>query len=581
MAKRRVILVGVGGRSEMYRDAAAYQYPKTATLVGMCDTNPGRLALSQKRLQPHGVEVPGFPPDQLEAKIRQLGADLVVVTSRDFTHDEYIVRGLQAGCDVITEKPMTTTAEKCQRIVNAVKETGRRLRVTFNYRYAPVRSQVKELLQQGVIGRILSVEFQWLLDTSHGADYFRRWHRNKANSGGLMVHKATHHFDLVNWWINSVPAKVAATGARVFYRPEQALRYGFTRRTERCLDCPESRRCPFFLDIKGNALMRELYLDNESYDGYHRDQCVFSDQIDIEDTMNVVVEYRSGVRMSYALTAFSPWEGYRIAFNGTRGRLEHLCRESSYISGAGDVPGELVSAGTTINVMPHFTSGYFEPIRESAGGHGGGDTRLLDDLFSETPAPDPLGLRADWRAGAYSILTGVSANLSMKENRVVTVNDLVNGLEMPDYPATPSWDQPIRLAEFITQFEVSDVLPRTGDIRQAALPAAGVKFQTMKTSGNFMNAYALTANRDGLIYFQATQTADRAGAATLLFGADGPSKIWVNGREVAVYPTLTNPAGADKCRAKVDLVKGRNDLVVAMDTNKGNAWGIYARFDVS
>ena len=445
MGKRRVILVGVGGRSEMYRDAVAFQYPQTAELVGLCDINPGRIALSQKRLREKGGDAPGFPPDQLEEKIRQLRSDLLVVTSRDSTHDDFIVRGLRAGCDVITEKPMTITAEKCQRIVDAVKQTGRQVRVTFNYRYSPARRQVKELLQQGVVGRVLSVDFQWVLDTTHGADYFRRWHRNQANSGGLMVHKATHHFDLVNWWINSVPARVAAQGSRMFYTPQQAQRYGFTRRTERCLDCPESGRCPFFLDLKNKTGLRELYLDNESHDGYHRDQCVFSDQIDIEDTMDVVVGYRSGVRMSYSLFAYSPWEGYRVAFNGTRGRLEHSCRESTYVSGDGSVAGGFESQGTFITVMPHFQKEQPVPVQESTGGHGGGDARLLDDLFGDRSEPDPLGLRADYRAGAYSILTGIAANLSMRENRIVDIDDLVHGVALPDYPATPSWDEPIRL----------------------------------------------------------------------------------------------------------------------------------------
>ncbi len=445
---KRAILIGVGGRSVMWRDAAAFGYPQTSTLVGLCDINPGRLELALRQLKEKGASTPIslFPPEELEKQIRMLNANLVIVTSRDSTHDEFIVRALDAGCDVITEKPMTITAEKCRRILEAVRRSGRSVRVTFNYRYSPPRRQVKELLQSGVIGRVLSVEFKWVLDTSHGADYFRRWHRNKANSGGLLVHKATHHFDLVNWWINSVPETVAAFGDRVFYRPEQAARYGLTRRTERCADCPESGRCPFFLDIKGNPRLRELYYNQEKYDGYHRDRCVFSASIDIEDTMNVIVAYRSGVKMTYTLTAFSPWEGYHIVFNGAKGRLEHLMRESSYVNADGRTPGEMIRDATTINVMPHFGHGYYVPVEEGKGGHGGGDQRLLDDLFLPDPGPDPLGMRADHRAGAWSILTGIAANTSIAEKRIVSVRELVGDLDLPDYLPTPAWDEPIRLA---------------------------------------------------------------------------------------------------------------------------------------
>ncbi len=441
---QRVIQVGTGGRGEIYRDSAAYGFPGAVELVGLCDVNPGRIGVYQQALKEKGLSAPGCAPDGFEAMIRERKANLVVVTTRDSTHDEYVIRALEAGCDVICEKPMTTDAVKCQAILNAVKRTGRQVRVTFNMRYSPVRMQVKELLQSGVIGKILSVEFRWLLNTSHGADYFRRWHRNKENSGGLMVHKATHHFDVVNWWINSVPKTVYATGTRQFYTPEQAERYGLTRRGERCHGCPESARCPFYLDLAASAQQKRLYLDQEKYDGYFRDRCIFSPLIDIEDTMNLAVEFRSGVRMAYSLNAFTPWEGYEIAFNGTRGRLEHTARESSKAFGEG-VPGEVDGVG--IRIWPHFGKPYAVPPADSSGGHGGGDERLMEDLFRPDPPPDPLGLRADYRAGSWSILMGIAANISMKERRVVEVDSLVSGLELPDYPAAPAWEAPIALPE--------------------------------------------------------------------------------------------------------------------------------------
>ena len=65
--------------------------------------------------------------------------------------------------------------------------------MTFNYRYSPHRAKIWELLRAGEIGDITSVDFHWYLDTSHGADYFRRWHRLVECSGSLWVHKASHH----------------------------------------------------------------------------------------------------------------------------------------------------------------------------------------------------------------------------------------------------------------------------------------------------------------------------------------------------------------------------------------------------
>jgi len=433
MGKRRIAQVGVGSRGEMYWRAVTSRYRHGWELVGLCDLNPGRLDLAGGELAERGLDVPTYAAADFEKMLDRRKPDTVVVTSKDSTHDEYIRAALEGGCDVITEKPLAIDAQKLQGILDAVKETGHAVRVTFNYRYSPVRSKVKEILKSGAVGDVLSVDFHWNLDTSHGADYYRRWHRNKENSGGLMVHKATHHFDLVNWWLSTVPRTVYASGKRDFYTEAQAARYGLEGHGERCLDCPVSGRCNFSLDITANENLRKLYLENEKHDGYFRDRCVFSPKIDIEDTMCLVVKYDSGAVMSYSLNSFLPWEGYRVAFNGTKGRLEHDCQETVYVSGDGTTPGEMKKGATTITLYPHFAPPEDIPIPAATGGHGGGDDPLLDDLFAAEPGPDPLGRRADYRGGAWSILTGIAANRSMKTGEAVEISSLVRGLERPEY----------------------------------------------------------------------------------------------------------------------------------------------------
>ena len=430
------VIVGTGGRSMMFTEAFTRYFRDNAKLLAICDINPGRLALAAKSLKPAFGEIPCYKAEDFEKMLKAHRPDCVIVTTKDCTHDDYICKSLEAGCDVITEKPMTTDEKKCQRIVDTVKKTGKKVRVTFNYRYSPPRTQVKELLQGGVIGKILSVSFQWNLDTNHGADYYRRWHRNKINSGGLMVHKATHHFDLVNWWLGTVPETVFARGARVFYNAKQAQRYGLDDRAERCKECRLADRCNFYLDMASIDVIRDLYLNNEKYDGYLRDKCVFADEIDIEDTMNVVVTYRSGAIMSYCLNSFTPWEGYRVEFNGTKGRLEHYCQEMSYISGDGTIPGELKPEGTSIRVFPQFQTPYTVPIRQGKGGHGGGDIVMLTDIFGKAE-PDPLRRSADYVQGAYSILTGIAANKSMATGQLIRVAELVHGLPEPGFEPMP------------------------------------------------------------------------------------------------------------------------------------------------
>ncbi len=225
--------------------------------------------------------------------------DTVIVRTVDATHHDYLIWAMEAGCDVITEKPMTTEAEKCRRVLATHRRTGRSCRVTFNYRYSPPRSQVKDLLMSGAIGDVLSVDFHWLLNTHHGADYFRRRHSKKENWGDLFVHKSTHHFDLVNWWLGAMPVSVMATGKREFYTAATARRMGLTGLHERCRTCPEKSQCGFALDLSASTSLKAFYVDQEGHDGSFRDRCVFRDDIDIEDTMNALVTYATGATLSF------------------------------------------------------------------------------------------------------------------------------------------------------------------------------------------------------------------------------------------------------------------------------------------
>ncbi len=442
--RRRYAIVGLGSRHALYQDGIENVHAATAELVGLCDVNAGRIELARQRSARNGAVVPaGYLAADFETMLRAHRPDVVIVTSVDATHHEYIIRAMDAGCDVITEKPMTTDAEKTRAILAAKQRTGRGLRVAFNYRYSPPRSQVKDLLMSGVIGDVLSVDFQWLLNTHHGADYFRRWHAEKKNSGGLFVHKSTHHFDLVNWWLAAVPVAVFATGKREFYTPEMARRLGLSGPHERCQTCPEKAKCGFYLNLEGSAGLNSLYAAHEAHDGYLRDRCVFRPEIDIEDTMNAMVTYDTGATLSYSLNTFNAWEGYVVAFNGTKGRLEHSIVESVYVNGTESVQGGVAEDGVKIRVVPLRGTGYDLKPWSAAGDHGGGDRLMLEDIFLPTPAVDKYLRAADERAGACSILVGIAANRSLQTGAQVRVADLVGTVPRPDYPPMPSRRDPV------------------------------------------------------------------------------------------------------------------------------------------
>ena len=440
-ARRRCAVVGLGARARLFTEALTGPYADRIDLVGFCDVNAHRMAVHNEWIAASGdgrPAVPAYGAGEFEEMLRRERVDLVVVCTVDRTHDHYIVRALEAGCDVVTEKPMTTDAERARRILDARRRTGRQVRVAFNYRYNPVHAAVRETLAAGRIGEVGSVHFEWLLDLRHGADYFRRWHRDKANSGGLMVHKATHHFDLVNWWLDSEPETVFAQGGRFFYGDEAGRRRGLARDYARAHGSPAAADDPFAVHLADSPVLSALYLDAEAEDGYHRDQNVFGPGVTIEDDMAVLVRYVSGATLTYHLTAYAPWEGYRISFNGSEGRLELLVEESTWARprirthGASAVMhGAAVGdeAGRTELLLRRF---WEEPrevrVATGEGGHGGGDVRMLEDLFGqrEPGGADALGRAADATDGARSLVTGLAANQSFVTGLPVRAQDLLD-----------------------------------------------------------------------------------------------------------------------------------------------------------
>jgi predicted dehydrogenase len=404
-ARKRVALIGTGhrGATTWGRDLVA-NWSGQLELVGLADANPLRLERVRHTI---GIGAPTFA--QVGDLLSATRPDILIVCTPDDTHADMVVAGLEAGADVITEKPMTTTAANCRRILETERRTGRRVDVTFNYRYSPTSERIKQLLVAGTIGEVASVDFHWYLDTQHGADYFRRWHAILAHSGSLFVHKATHHFDLLNWFLASDPIEVFARGALRHYGRAGPFR------GPRCKICDYADRCDFHIDLADDPWLDFLYEIPSAEDGYFRDQCVFREEIDIFDTMTAAILYENGVQVSYSLNSFMPIEGYHLAFNGTRGRIEIR----QYERQAWETPD-----ADEILLMRNFDDAERIVVPHRPGGHFGGDPALQTMLF-RPGTEDPLGQRAGSRAGAMSVLCGIAATESAASGIPVKVKPML------------------------------------------------------------------------------------------------------------------------------------------------------------
>lgn len=406
--KKRLAMIGCGHRgTSMWGEKVVKGFSEYVEFVGLCDPNPGRVEHAKKRM-----EIPNCAGyTDFEKMMREQKPDTLLVMTVDGFHHQYIIRGMELGADIITEKPMTTDETKCQAILDAEKKYGKKVTVTFNYRYSPHRQIIWEHLRKGTIGKLTSVDFHWYLDTKHGADYFRRWHRLREFSGSLLVHKATHHFDLLNWWIDSDPTEVFAYGDLDFYGKNGTIR------AENCRTCTHTKDCNFYTDITKDQYLMDLYVANEKYDGYLRDGCVFKNDINIFDKMCASIKYANGVQTSYSLTAYAPYEGYRIKFNGTEGVMEAWIQESN----------PTYSGGFDEIVITHNYTGKRDYIHiPQAEGHGGGDEKLLNKIFNPNVTEDSYHQAASVRDGALSILVGIAARNSIDTGKPVKIGEMTS-----------------------------------------------------------------------------------------------------------------------------------------------------------
>ncbi len=432
-SKKRCAVVGVGNRAHSWLGGIVNRHPEASELVALCDPVTARC---RDVNEAYGTEAAVH--DDVDRMLAGTRPDLVIVTSPEGFHREHIVKALEAGCEVATEKPLCVTIADAEAILAAEQRSGRRVFMAFNYRHIPLCAKIREQVKRGAIGTPVSMDLTWYLDYhGHGASYFRRWHRHLAESGGLLVTKAAHHFDLANWWMDDAPRAVFAQGAQRFFGPGHNPYSG-----ERCSTCAHAEACAWYTDVcvrdRTEELSRELGYRVKGVRDYVRDACPFGGDVDICDTMSVLVRYGNGGLLTYSLNASVPYEGWTLAINGTRGRLESRITDNkpspgwqerhqvtgpdgALLRGKGyrvtDWPAEY-----RIHVMPHDGDDYEVRLPNIAEGHGGGDLVVMDAVLAgRYPDSDELGLFASAADGARATAVGAAANEAIASGRPVDV----------------------------------------------------------------------------------------------------------------------------------------------------------------
>lgn len=438
MKKKRFVICGLSTRGVYHfvlpiigrNWKGGTNFNDRAELVGILDLDQERVEAFTKKV---GINTPFYPADAFQQMLKETRPDVVLAVGPDYSHCDHIVGALDHGCDAITEKPMVINCEQVRRVKAAEKRSGRKVKVAFNYRYQPTMKALKRLILSGRLGRIVNVEFIYNLDTWHGSSYFYRWNRLREKSGGLSIHKGCHHFDLINWLVADAPEEVCAFGGLNYYGPKGALRPRDAK-GKPLSPADEKRKCPVFkkhyagkLKPDSNDIRTgwdEFGLPNDAQYPPDKRRYIYDDAIKIEDTYNAIVRYRNGVSMSYACNFCTPWEGFILAINGTRGRVEVSDHTNPDPTGKTSV-----GHGTQpITFYPLFGGKELIRVGTVAGGHGGADFKIQQDLLDRPSAESKqLNIIAGSEAGGYAVGIGEAVWRSIKEKRSIKIQDLLKG----------------------------------------------------------------------------------------------------------------------------------------------------------
>ena len=381
MNQVRIGIIGVTGRGALWKH---WHKPEGKSIV------VGGADISEKALREFKEDIKDNIFITLDYKdlLKRKDIDAIVVTSPDFTHEEYAIAALKTGKHVYLEKPMAITTEGCDRILKTWKQSGKKLMVGFNMRYMRIFQTMKEIVTSGTIGEIKAVWVRHFVG-SGGRWYFHDWHANRKNTTGLLLQKASHDIDMIHWISGSYTKKVAAFGGLDFYG-------GNKPNDLKCPECPEKDTCAERQDPKERQT---------------KQQCVFRKEVDVEDNTVMIMELENGIKASYEQCHFTPDYFRNYTFIGTEGRMENLDDSTKVIVKTRRSGKWKEFADRTYNIKP------------AEGGHGGADPVICKDfvemiLTNKKPISTP-------EAGRMSVATGCGATQSLRNGgKVVEISSM-------------------------------------------------------------------------------------------------------------------------------------------------------------
>lgn len=400
----KIGVVGLGARAETFTRQLYTGQNKRAQLFGLCDIDPDRM---KKYMEYCGHEnVRTFT--NTEEFMNQPDMDAVIITTPDFTHVDVAKMAFKAGKHVYLEKPIAVTAEKCREIMRAHASSGVAAYVGFNLRASRIYAKARQILRSNVIGKVIHIQAQEQLSQAHGASFMRRFHRKRAQSGGILNHKCCHDLDIMQWLIGHEHkvAKVASFGGVSVFDPAKSPAK-FCHECPRKIyhECPYKDKAGFVFPVRGEKPIHKT-VELNTYGG---DLCVYNREKELIDNQTLILEWDNGVRGNFNLQLFQNKGKRELKVWGEKGLLEAEIVDKQLAVTLSDT-GEVIEYK-----FPHLT-----------GGHGGVDPFMLSRFIAaiDNNGEDESCLSA----GLAATMVAEKADESMETGKVVTISPKEYGI---------------------------------------------------------------------------------------------------------------------------------------------------------
>ncbi len=400
MKKLKAILIGAGCRGKIYADEMLNNKDKYEIVAVAEPVESKRKYIQKTHNIPDDMCFESWEPLLELGKI----ADLAVISTMDRMHYCITIKACELKYDILLEKPISVNEEECRLILNAAQKNNVKVVVCTVLRYAPLYMNLKKIIDEGMIGKVISINHEECVGHIHYSHSFVRGNWNNENTSSFMLlQKSCHDIDILQWLTGKDCKKIQSFGSLSYFKEENAPKGS----PEYCIDgCPESDKCPYnavklYYDDKENEWFRSMCTNevNPSDEKVLKalretpyGKCVFKCSNDVVDHQTVNMLMEDDTTITFTMCAFNKG-GRFIHVMGTKGEIR--------ASSENDAPIEVYE----------FESDKKTQISNSGrdgilGGHGGGDSNLIISLY-------------EYLTGSYKGNSIPEINVSVKNHLMV------------------------------------------------------------------------------------------------------------------------------------------------------------------